>query len=351
MLEAYTSFEMTVYYAKVTNPYFERAVTVLADMLLAPRFDPHDIEKERRVISEELRQTDDTPSELIYTLLDTMMWGDQPLGRDIAGDLASVAQLTRADLMAFWRSHYTAANMVISVAGNITSDLALELISAAFAALPSGQAMPSLPSLPMRPGPALELISDDSEQGNFCLGFPGVAQFDPARRAMHVFDTVLGGGMSSRLVQEIREERGLAYNIGSFSQEYHDTGKWVVFGSVEPERLPECLETIMNELRLVLTHGISADELQRVKEQVKGGMLLSLEDTWAVASRNGSHLMRYGRVIPVEQVISEVEAITCADLQALAEQVLRRDAMHLAVIGPYDSIAELEGDLVLEEER
>ena len=180
------------------------------------------------------------------------------------------------------------------------------------------------------------LHPDDSEQSNFCLGFAGLAQTDPDRRALLVFDTVLGGSMSSRLFQEIREERGLAYSVGSYSREHHDVGKWVIYGSVEPDNLHECIATTMRELRAALADGITDEELQRVKEQVKGGILLSLEDTWSVASRNGSHQLRYGRVIPVEQVVAEIEAVTREDVLRVARRVLHEDAMHLAVMGPYD---------------
>jgi predicted Zn-dependent peptidase len=336
ILDAYTSFESTVYYAKVADIHFDRALDVLADMLLRPCFDPKDIEKERRVIAEELRQTEDTPSELIHLLLDSAMWGDQPLGRDIAGDEQSVAGLTREQVLAHWRQNYNLANVVVSIAGNIQADRVAAALSEALGELPSGGVAQFLPSRPSHSGPALALRPDDSEQGNFCIGFPGIPQGDSDRRAMQVFDTVLGGGMSSRLFQEIREERGLAYSVGSYSREHHDTGKWVVYGSVEPENLHECIATIMRELRTALAEGITEDELQRVKEQVKGGILLSLEDTWSVASRNGSHQLRYGRVIPVEQVVAEVEAVTRADVLRVAQRVLREQAMHMAVIGPYD---------------
>src|SRR5262249_38081130 len=200
---------------------------------------------------------------------------------------------------------------------------------------------------PPHQGPALTLRADDSEQGNFCLGFEGIPQGDPDRRAMQVFDTVLGGGMSSRLFQEIREERGLAYSVGSYSREHHDTGKWVIYGSVEPDNLYECVAAMMEQLRDALTNGITDDELQQVKEQVKGGILLSLEDTWSVASRNGSHQLRYGRVIPVEQVVAEVEAVARADVLRVAGRVLREDALHLAVIGPFDDGDKLRQLLTL----
>ena len=352
ILDAYTSFESTVYYAKVADIHFDRALDVLADMLLEPCFDAKDIEKERRVIAEELRATEDAPSELVHLILDDAMWGDQPLGRDIAGDEESVVGLTREQVLAHWRTHYNSANIVIAIAGNIQPDRAVAAIEQALGALPAGGPAEFLPSSPPRPGPTLTLRTDDSEQGNFCLAFPGIPQSDPDRRAMQVFDTVLGGGMSSRLFQEIREERGLAYSVGSYSREHHDAGKWVVYGSVEPGNLHECLAATMAELRGALIDGITDDELQRVKEQVKGGILLSLEDTWSVASRNGSHQLRYGRVIPVEQVVAEIEAVTRADVLRVARRVLRQDALHLAVIGPYDDAdgEELQKLLTLSQE-
>ncbi len=341
ILDAYTDVEMTVYYAKVADIHFDRAVDVISDMLLRPRFDARDIEKERRVITEELRQTADTPSELVHLLLDKTMWGDQPLGCDIAGDEQTVGSITRTQILKHWRTHYTAANMVISVAGNIKAEQAVAAIASAFAELPAGKPSICLPSQPPQQGPALVLSSDDSEQSNFCLGFPGVSYSDPDRRAVLAFDTVLGNGMSSRLFQEIREERGLAYSVGSYSREHFDTGKWVVYGSVEPEKLHECLAVTLAELRRARDAGISLEELTHVKEQVKGGMLISLEDTWSVASRNGSHELRYGHVIPVEQVVAEVEALTCDDLLRAARRVLSQDALHLAVIGPYDDIEDM----------
>ena len=336
ILDAYTSFESTVYYAKVAHIHFERALALLADIIQHPRFAQRDIEKERRVITEELHETEDTPSDWVHTLLDAAMWGDQPLGRDIAGDEASVASLDPQALVDYWRQHYTQSSIVISLAGNIAAEYAIERVRHAFGKLPHGQAYAALESLPPRPGPALMFQGDDSEQANFCLGFPGVAQNDPDRRALLVLDTVLGGGMSSRLVQEIREEQGLAYSIGSFSREHHDTGKWVVFGSVEPTKLEECLHTILRELWRLKAEGITEAELAQVKEQVKGGILLSLEDSWSVAARNGSHMLRYGQVIPVEQVVAEVEAIQSEDVLRVARRMLRPEVMHLALIGPYD---------------
>jgi predicted Zn-dependent peptidase len=272
----------------------------------------------------------------VHNLLDTALWGDQALGRDIAGDEDSVNSISREAILQFWKQHYNRNNMVISVAGNVTNERAALAIEAAFAELSDGATSQYIPSLPPQPGPNMVLQHDDSEQSNFCLGFSAISQDDPDRRALMVFDTIMGGSMSSRLFQEIREERGLAYNVGSYSREDHDTGKWLVYGSVEPSKLEECIATIMAELRRVLSEGITPEELQQVKEQVKGGVLLSLEDTWSVAARNGSQQLRYDTVIPVEQVVAEVEAVTQEDVQRVARRVLHENTLHLAVIGPHD---------------
>jgi predicted Zn-dependent peptidase len=340
LIDAYTDLESTVYYAKVAHMHFGRALAVLADMLTRPLFAPQDLAKEQRVIAEELRQTADTPSEFVHLLLDASMWGDQPFGRDIAGDEQTVASLDVAQITHFWRQNYTRGNMILSVAGHVRADEVAERVSEAFRDLPAGGAAVQLATQPPQGGPTVTLRRDPSEQGNFCLGFPGLSVHDPGRRAMMVFDTVLGGGMASRLVQALREERGLAYNVGSESQELYDAGKWIVYASVEPERLVESLEVTVAELRRARTGGITAEELALVKEQVKGGMLLSLEDTWSVAARNGSHQLRFGRVIPIEQVVAEVEAVTIADVELVTARILRDDSMHLAVIGPYGARVE-----------
>jgi predicted Zn-dependent peptidase len=341
VLDAYTEFDTTVYYAKVPYDQIGRAVDVLADMLLHPLMRPEDVEKERRVITEELRQTDDTPSDLVHGWLDEQMWGDQPLGRDIAGDEDSVAGLTHAQIVGHWQRHYTTENIIISVAGRVDAAQVAELIGTALADLPRGAPEPPLVSAPPLPGPAVWLASDESEQSNFCLGFPGLAKTDPDRRALLVLDTILGGGMSSRLFQRIREDLALAYSVGSYTRAHHDAGKWVVYGSVEPERLHECIAEVLRELRAVLVNGVTEAELRRVKDQTRGGVLLSLEDTWSVAARNGGHLRRYGRVLPVDEVVAQVEQVTLADLQRVAARVLRFDTLHLAIIGPHTDITAI----------
>lgn len=347
ILNASTSYESTAYWAKVADIHFDRAVRVLTEMVRYPLLDPHELEKERRVIIEEIRSSQDTPGEWVHNLLQEAMWGDQPLGRDIAGTLQSVSTLPHADLLAFWREHYCLDNIVISVAGNVRRDQVISAILTTFdlpdpevltvsasapTARPNTRELHTNPALP---GPQVRLLSRETEQGNFCLGFSALSYRHPDRRALQVLDTIVGGGMSSRLFQILREDLGLAYNIGSYNSELADTGMWVIYGGVEPEVLHDSISAVLAVVKQVVAEGVTEEEVQRVKEQVKGGILLSLEDTWSVASRNGAHQLRYGEVIPVERVVAEVEAVTRDDVLRVARQILQRNSMHLAIIGPY----------------
>ena len=345
MLNASTAYESTVYYAKVATIHFDRAMNVLAEMMQRPLFDQQELEKERRVIIEELRGLQDAPGDWVHELLQQTMWANSPLGRDIAGSVETVSSLGRAELTGFWQRHYNRANMVISVAGKINAAEVNAAVCAAFEALPGGVPTAPQPRPVPTTGPRLTLMSRETEQGNFCLGLPGLAYGDPDRRPLQVLDSILGGGMSSRLFQLLREEHGLAYSVGSYHNDLSDTGMWVIYGSVDPESLRDAVTLALETLRDLGRGGVTTDELAMVKEQVKGGLLLSLEDTWSVASRNGAHQLRYDQVIPVEQVVAEVEAVTIEDVQRVASRLMRGEALHLAVIGPYgaDDRRELEG--------
>ena len=333
-LNAYTSYDSTVYYAKVANIHFDRAVDTLSDMLLNSLFDSKEIEKERRVIIEEINMSLDQPAEWVHQMLDETLWGDQPLGRDIAGTPETVGGITRDDLLAYRGTHYTYPNTVISLAGNMPSEVMVEAWSKAFERYGEGTRHQPAVTMPAQTGPRLALLEKETEQANFCLGLPGVSYTDADRRPLQVLNSVLGGGMASRLFQEIREERGLAYSVYSYTSEFNDAGKWAIYGGVEVGKVHDALLAVLNELRKLRDEGITDEELLRVKEQVKGGMLLGLEDTWSVAGRNGSHILRYDRVIPVEQVVAEIEAVTQEDVMRVAARLIHPNALNLAVIAP-----------------
>jgi predicted Zn-dependent peptidase len=346
-LNAYTSYDSTVYSAKVANIHFDRAVDTLSDMLLHSLFDPKEVEKERRVIIEEINMSIDQPGDWVHQLLDETLWGDQPLGRDIAGTLETVSGITREDLLSYRNAHYTFPNTVVSIAGNLPQAAMIDAWTAALADYAGGERHQPQPTLPARPGPRLCVMNKKTEQANFCVGLPAVSYRDPDRRPLQVLNSILGGTMSSRLFQEIREERGLAYAVYSDVVEYDDAGKWVIYAGVEVGKVKEAITAVLGELRKLRDEGITADELQHVKEQTKGGMLLGLETTGAVAWRNGSHVLRYGEVIPVEQVVAEIEAVTQEDVLRVARRLITTDALNLALIGPYRSEAPFRDLLVL----
>ncbi len=336
-INASTSYDVTTYYCKVANIHTERGLDVLTDMLTGALFDPREIEKERGVIQEEIKMSLDVPAHWVHQILDELMWGDQPLGRDIAGTIETVGAFSREDLQQYRAQHYTAANTVVSVAGNIDSTRMVEEITTLLASYPQGPLLRPVQTLPSTSGPLVQLIERPTEQTNFALGLKTFSFEDPDRWALSVVDSILGGGMSSRLFQEIREERGLAYSVGSYTSEYDDAGKWIIYGGVEVNKAVAAVEAVVNELRKLRNEGVTEAELTRIKEQVKGGMLLGLEDTWSVANRNGRHELRYGEVIPVEQIVAWIEAVSHEDIQRVTERLIRSDNLYLAVIGPHAS--------------
>lgn len=346
-LNASTSFDMTNYYCKVADIHTERGLDVLTDMLTGATFEPKEIEKERGVIQEEIKMSLDVPAQWVHQILDEVMWGDQPLGRDIAGTIETVDAFTRDDLLQYRGQHYTAANTIISLAGNLESTRMVDTITALYASYPVSELHQPIPTRETSPGPHVHLTSKATEQTNFALGLKTFAYTDPDRWALSVVDNVLGGGMSSRLFQEIREERGLAYNVGSYTSEYDDAGKWVVYGGVEVSKAQAAIEAVVGELRKLRDHGVTDAELTRIKEQVKGGMLLGLEDTWAVANRNGRHELRYGEVIPVEQIVAWIEAVSHEDIRRVTQRLIRPDNLFLSLIGPHDDATPFRAAITL----
>lgn len=334
-LDASTSYETTCFWAKVPHTHTERAFAVLTDLVLYPTFDPAELAREKQVVIEELRGLQDSPDEWVHTLLQQSVYGiQQPLGRDVAGCIETVAAISHADLVEFWRQHYLTDELVLSVAGNVQTERIVEAATKAFGTVTLGAAVTPPPSQPALPGRTLFALERNVEQSHFCLGFPAVSYYDAERWALEILDTYLGGGMSSQLFVALREDRGLAYDVGSYYSKYADTGLWVVYASVQPEKLYEAISVVLEQLHTIVVQGMPAADLERTREQLKGGLLLALEDTWAVAARNGSLLLRHGTVPSPEQLLAEIDGVTGTMIRQVAQRVLRPAAMHLAVIGP-----------------
>lgn len=336
-INAGTDKETTSLYAKVASPHFTRALDVLIDILRTPKFDPEDVEKERKVISEEIKTTTDTPAEWVDFLFDELMWGQHSLGRDIAGTIESVNALTLDQLKTFMHRHYSPRNIVIAVAGNVTHNQVLEEIEKRLGDW-QGEA-----GLSFEPAPKLELVKPrllvrykKTEQTNLCLGVPAASYEDPQRFPLRLLNVLLGEGMSARLFIEVRERLALAYDVHSYTAQYKDAGMSVVYAAVDNKRPEQAIEAILREMDK-LKQPVPEEELARAKEFVKGGTLLRMEDTFSNASWFGSRELLNNDVMTVDEVIAQIEQVTTEEVAQLAQDLFRPERLHLAVVGPYRS--------------
>ncbi|MCX6000489.1 MAG: pitrilysin family protein [Chloroflexi bacterium] len=333
ILNGGTDKELTMYWCKVARPHFSLAVDVLADMLADSRFDLADIEKERQIIIEEINMSLDSPQQRVDMLIDELVWPEHPLGRDIAGTKATVSSLSRSGMLSYLSRHYLGNNTVVTVAGDIGHDEALITLKDAFGSWRLGPPQTYLSANGTQSRPQCRCEYRDTEQANLCLSLPGLSLSHPARFALDLFNIILGEGMSSRLFEEIREKRGLAYSIQSYLSHHLDTGCLTVCAGVDPRQLATTVKAVLEEINR-LTYDVPELDLTKAKEMSKGRLLLRMEDTRSVAGwLGGQELLQQG-VLTVEQVVSIVDSIQASDLLSVAQQVLTMDKLNLAVVGP-----------------
>lgn len=327
--------ELTVYWDKVADRHWKTTLDVLTDLLRHSRFDEREIEKERRVIAEELGMLADSPGDWVHLLADEAMWGGQPLGRDVAGTRETVLAMPRDQLVAWFQHHYVPSNTVVSVAGPLQHE---EVCSEIEQRLGDWSGEVPRPWEPASAGPVarVRLKTKSTEQAHFCIGLPSLSYFDPERYALELLNIILGEGMSSRLFLEIREKHGLAYDVHSYTNEYADAGSLVIYAGVEPARIDQAMRASLAELSR-LAEPIPEDEFARAKEFWKGRMLLRLEDTRSIASWLGAQEALLDRIYTVDDVIERVDAIQISDLQRLANRLFVPEKLCVAVIGPYRS--------------
>lgn len=306
-------------------------------MLLNSSFDPAEIEKERKVIIEELHQTLDSPPDLVNEIINLVIWGEQPVGRDIGGNDETVGGIKREDLLHYMKKFYLPADMVVSVAGNIDHDEVVKMVEDTLGQLPAGERPVARPAKVIAEGPRQQIYFKDTEQTNVCLAVPAVNYSDPRRYVLSMLDTIMGSGMSSRLFQEIRENRGLAYTADSYSSQLSDTGAWIVYSGVDPERVDDTIGAIIGELEKVRQEKVPETELTKAKEYNKGRMLLGLEDTRSVASWAGGQELLLDRILTVEEVVEKIEAVTTDQILDMAQEMFTTEKLRLAVVGPYEN--------------
>jgi predicted Zn-dependent peptidase len=336
---AFTAKEYTCFHARVLSDDLPLAVDVLGDMITNSMVEPHDVDAERDVILDEIAMHDDDPDDVVQNLLAELAWGAQsPLGRPIAGTTESIEAMTPAQIKRFYRRHYVPANTVISVSGAVDHGAVVKAIRKSFARQGwlEGEAAPGDPRgrrrRPKVSGGSTQL-DRPFEQVNLVIGREGLTRDDERRYALGVLNTALGGGTSSRLFQEVREHRGLAYSVYSFASHYADSGLVGVAVGCLPERREEVLDVIRGELDKIAAFGITADELARGKGQLVGGMILGLEDSASRMMRLGKNELVYGDVLGLDDVIARIEDVTLEDVRAVADEVFSRPEL-LAVVGP-----------------
>ncbi|GAA1271577.1 putative zinc protease [Planotetraspora silvatica] len=338
-INAFTAKEYTCYYARVLDEDLPIAIDVLADVVTSSLVTAEDVESERGVILEEIAMHDDDPSDVVHEQFSAELYGDTPIGRPILGNEESINALTRDRIAEYYQRYYVPPQTVVSVAGNVSHERVVELVAAAYerAGALGSSASPAPPRLG---GPGVEersgirVVDRPTEQANLVLGMTGVSRTDERRFALGVLNAALGGGMSSRLFQEIREKRGLAYSAYSYTSQYADTGQFGIYVGCLPSKIDDVLKICRDEVARVVAEGITAEEIARGKGQMRGGLVLGLEDTGSRMSRIGKSELVYEELMSVDEVLARIEAVTPDDLAAVAGDILNRP-LTLAVIGPY----------------
>nr|WP_218566441.1 pitrilysin family protein [Vallicoccus soli] len=340
-LNAFTGKEYTCYYARVLDEDLPLAVDVVCDLVTSSVIASADVDAERGVILEEIAMRDDDPSDVVHEEFAAQLFGDAPLGRPILGTAESIRSLSRTAVAGYYRRRYRPQDIVVAAAGNLEHTAVVRLVRAACAAggFLDGEARPSAPRAAGRVRPATgagaRVARRSTEQANVVLGGPGLDRADERRFALSVLSAALGGGMSSRLFQEVREKRGLAYSVYSYSQQHADTGLFGVYAGCQPARVDEVLSLCREQLDLVREEGLTAEELERGKGQLRGSLVLGLEDTGSRMSRLGKSELVHGELLTVEESLARIEAVTLEDVRAVAADVLGGPRT-LAVVGPFD---------------
>jgi predicted Zn-dependent peptidase len=330
-LNAATSRETTVVYTRIPDDHLEVAVDVMADMVIRPRF--HDVDSEREVVLEEIAMVDDNPSDLVHDLASEAVFGQHPLGRPVIGSADVIGSVTKRALSSYHRNAYVGGNIVVAAAGNVDHDRFLQLLVPRIELDRKPLKLARKPA-PRADSPRCRFRRKDTEQYHVCLAAPGIRRSDERRYAATLLDAIVGGSASSRLFQEIREKRGMAYAVYTYASQFVDTGQIGLYVGTREENLAECMEIVAAELRDVASGNVRAAELDRAKENVKGRLLLSLESTSTRMTRLGKAVVTGVEIVSVEDTIERVEAVTREEVVTLAAELFTPEGLSAAGIGP-----------------
>jgi predicted Zn-dependent peptidase len=350
-MNAFTTKEYTCYYARVLDADLPLAIDILSDMVTSSLITPKDVDAERNVVLEEIAMNDDDPTDTVHEAFAAHLFGDTPLGRPVLGTVESINSITRDQITEHYQARYTPEHLVVAAAGSLDHDGLVDQVQQAFGGALDRDVPPAPPRLAgdsagygRSAGTGVRLVSRAIEQANLVLGCEGLARTDDRRYALGVLNAALGGGMSSRLFQEIREKRGLAYSVYSFAAQHADTGMWGIYVGCLPSKADEVLAICASEVEKVMSSGLTDAEIQRGKGQMRGSIVLGLEDPSSRMSRLGKAELVHPRLDPVEETLAAIEAVTQDDVRAIAADVLARPKA-LAVVGPFDDADAFAGAL------
>ncbi len=330
-VNAGTGKETTSVYSRFLDRHLDRAFDVLSDMVLRPSYP--DIDSERQVVIEEIAMYEDEPADKVHDVLSTAIFGDHPLGRPIIGRAEVVGSVPVPDIAAYHAARYAPGNLVVAAAGSIDHDRLVALVERALDGEAGGEAVATPEPAPESTVAQLRFHTKETEQYHLCLGAPGIARGDERRFALRVLDTILGGSTSSRLFQEVREKRGLAYSVYSYASQYVDTGHVGLYVGTRPENVAEAMEVIGTELRRICDEGVTEAELDRARENVKGRTTLAMESTSARMNRLGSSVLMDIPLLTLDEVLARIDAVTLEDVRKLTGELFDPSRMSAAGVG------------------
>jgi predicted Zn-dependent peptidase len=342
--DAFTSQEYAGFHAKVLDEHVVRAVDLLSDIVSQPRFDAEEIERERKVILDEMKSVEDTPDDMVHDLFTESFWPDHALGRPVLGRVETVSSFARKDLLRFFKKTYAPSNLIVAAAGNLEEEKILDLVRERFSSLstpPDGIA-----NVPPRVSPTIQLEDKDLELAHLVVGSEAPPQASPRRHAAYVLNAVLGGNLSSRLFQVIREEHALAYAVFSGLFAFHDTGQFSIYAGTEPQNVSLVLDLVRAELRRIKSQPVEEAELQRAKSHLRGSILMGLESTSARMSQLARQEMYFGRQVSPDEVISGIDAVTSAEVLELASEMFGRGPLSMTVLGRLEHLRPIPEILV-----
>ena len=336
-LNGFTSEELTCYLVKIPNRYLESALDILCDMVANPCLKQADIEKEKTVILEELKMYRDLPQSYVYELLDQLLWPNQALGSPVIGTVESVTNIDRQSLKCYQATHYTPANIVISACGLVDHDLLMKKVSAIFPLERRDKLNTFISVEEAQSKPQLKIFHKVTEQTHMALGFHALKRNHPLRHAQAILHIILGANMSSRLFNQVRERRGLAYEIGTTLKRFADTGAFLVHAGIDNFKVEDALSLIFKELGKTKKFLMRDDEFKRAKEFYLGQLALALEDTMEYMLWMGENIVCLDKVFTLKQIIKEVDKVTLIDVRQVAGQIFNSKAINLALIGPLEN--------------